>query len=284
MLYEPIAPDTTAADDSTRVAARAPRSRYPATATDDKGLFQLFGIPPEQAFRLIAFVDGNGNLTPDEAELQATSDTLELDVGEFERGVQFDLIDPNEPAVLTGVALNTTALDARVAVALYELPESADADPTVQTSSGPGLASDSAATDALALTLETLQSAVEDSVSPVETPTDSTAVVAPDTTTTAAIAAPATPAGTGADTKAAGDPATAEPPRPPARRGRARALADSLSAPSTARADTVRPLPLPVADRAARVAGMPPTRRSSRRASCVAAGRSCTPRDAATTV
>lgn len=150
VLYQPLAADTTAADttssDSLRVGvprrSRAPGPRYPATATDDEGLYRLFGIPPGRPFQLVAFVDGNGNLTPDAAELQATTpDTLQLARGEILRGLQFDLVDPNEPARIEGVVLNTTAVNAAVAVGLYSVADTSAA------STGPASEGDAMAAD-----------------------------------------------------------------------------------------------------------------------------------------
>ncbi len=191
--YEPLRADEARGDSAAAVPpGRAPR--YPAAATDDEGLFRLYGLPPGTPFRLRAFVDANGNLAPDAAEIQMQSaDTLQLEQGEIRRGVQFNLVDPSKPAELEGVVLNTTALDARVAVATYALRDTSDA----------------ATPDASAASADSAR----------------------------------------ADSLAASRPGPPDTPRAPGRGRRSAVAAPDSVAPAPVRADTLRPLPLPVADR-----------------------------------
>jgi hypothetical protein len=117
VLYEPLEADSARVPGDSAAPGRV-RVRYPLAATDDDGLYRLLGIPPGRPFRMRAFVDRNGNLLLDDGELATAVDTLQLTAGEVRRGVLWNVIDPNEPGRVRGVAFNLTSLEAPVAVAL----------------------------------------------------------------------------------------------------------------------------------------------------------------------
>jgi len=116
VVWEPAAPDT--------AHGRAPVRLV--TTCNAEGLFRLLGIPAGVPFRLRAFLDMNDNLRPDTDEIAAVYDeVLRLASGEVRRGVAWNVIDPNEPAQVAGVALNQTDLQGPVAVAIRSLPSAA---------------------------------------------------------------------------------------------------------------------------------------------------------------
>jgi Bacterial Ig-like domain len=124
--WEPVHPDTDA-------AGRVKAVRGPLAAADAEGLFRLVGIPPNVPFLLRGFLDRDGNLYADEGELVNTyPDTLRLGPGAALRGIDWNLIDPNEPGQIRGVAINRTRITGPLAVAVHEIarhapPESSQA-------------------------------------------------------------------------------------------------------------------------------------------------------------
>ncbi|MFQ5600296.1 MAG: Ig-like domain-containing protein [Candidatus Krumholzibacteriia bacterium] len=138
VLYEPVLADTE------RVT---PPPRYAVAAAGEEGLFRMLGIPPGRPFVLRAFLDRNDNLLLEDTELsEAYPETLLLENGEMRRGVQWNLIDPNEPGRVHGVALHHMDLDAPVAVALRQLLPDSTAAPA-----------DTSAADSLVVRADTLR-------------------------------------------------------------------------------------------------------------------------------
>jgi hypothetical protein len=120
--YEPIPADT---------SQGRQRPRYPLAAANAEGLFRLYGIPPGRRFMLRAFADRNHNRLLDPDELQAAlPETLSLDAGQVRRGLQWNLVDPNEKGSVSGVAINRSNVEGRVAIALRLVPRSAPDDST----------------------------------------------------------------------------------------------------------------------------------------------------------
>jgi len=131
--YEPIPPDTT---------DPRHRPRYPVATANDEGLFRMLGLPVGRRFVLRGFADRNHNRIADLDELQSVyPETLVLAPGQIRRGLQWNLIDPNEKANLTGVVINRTGVEGRVAVALRLLdpkePETAAGTPRGQAAGSP---------------------------------------------------------------------------------------------------------------------------------------------------
>jgi hypothetical protein len=121
LLSDSIAPGDQSGSERSRPVA------YPVAAADAEGLFRMLGIPPDKPFRLRAYQDRNANLRLDEGELaEVYADTLVLQHGEVRRGLQWNLIDPNEPARIEGVALQRLGLDAPLAVAVQAARDPAD--------------------------------------------------------------------------------------------------------------------------------------------------------------
>lgn len=114
VVWEPVHRDT----------SHARRSAGLAAACNADGLFHLRGVPAGVPFRLRAVLDANDNLRADPDELAGLNDgVLEVAPGEVRRGVAWNVIDPNEPAQIGGVALNQTEVAGPVAVALRSLSD-----------------------------------------------------------------------------------------------------------------------------------------------------------------
>lgn len=112
-------------DDFDPLAARPDREA--ATAAD--GSYRLRWLPDNDArFLLLAFIDANGNGALDApAEPSAVhADTVLLTAAvPVVRGVDFKIIDPNEPAVVSGTVENETGIDSlRVSVLLVAVADS----------------------------------------------------------------------------------------------------------------------------------------------------------------
>lgn len=113
--FEPVPADTSRGSD---------RPRYPAAATDEEGLFRMLGIPAGQAFLLRGYADRNHNRLADIDELQwVLPETLILADAEIRRGLEWNLIDPNEPANIEGVVINRSGVEGRVAIGLKQIIE-----------------------------------------------------------------------------------------------------------------------------------------------------------------
>jgi hypothetical protein len=114
--WEPVPPDS---------GRSPPRRRGPAAVVDAEGLFRLFAVPPDRPFRLRAFVDRDGDLVPDDEELASFyPETLRLGPGEVRRGIDWNLIDPDEKGQLSGVATNSTGLRGPIAIAVRRVAPS----------------------------------------------------------------------------------------------------------------------------------------------------------------
>ncbi len=95
------------------------RPRAVVAAADAEGLFRLLALPAGKPFVLRAFIDRNRSLDVDDDELAAVHpETLQLRDGEVRRGLEWNLVDPNEPGTIRGVAFNRTDVAGRIAVAL----------------------------------------------------------------------------------------------------------------------------------------------------------------------
>lgn len=106
------------------------RRRLPVTSANPEGLFGLDGLPAGRRFVLRAFLDQNDNLFVDEGEIAAVyPETLQLALGTVRRGLSWNVIDPNEPAEVSGVAFNETSIRGPLAIALKDL-ETRPADST----------------------------------------------------------------------------------------------------------------------------------------------------------
>jgi hypothetical protein len=113
VAWEPVPADTT----------RGRRASSRVAATDSEGLFRLVAVPADRRFVLRGFLDANDNLRLDSEELAGTyPETLSVQLGETRRGLSWNVIDPNEPAQLAGVALNQSGIDGPVAVGVLILP------------------------------------------------------------------------------------------------------------------------------------------------------------------
>jgi hypothetical protein len=124
VAWEPVPADTS------RAAARRAR---PVAACDAEGLFRLAGLPPDRPFLLRAFLDANENLRADDDEIATTlPETLQLALGEVRRGLAWNVIDPREPAQVSGVARAAeAALAAPVVVAFRRSDAEVRADSTL---------------------------------------------------------------------------------------------------------------------------------------------------------
>jgi len=115
VAWEPVRRDSTPAGRGTGTVA----------ACNAEGLFRLVGIPAGVPFHLRAFLDANSNLRADADEIAAVYETeLRLANGETKRGIAWNVVDPNEPAQVTGVALNQTNIPGPVAIAIRSLSDS----------------------------------------------------------------------------------------------------------------------------------------------------------------
>lgn len=113
-------------DDFTPEAARPDRE----TGTAADGTYRLRYLPANDArFVLFAFIDVNGNGlfdAPGEPSM-AYPDTLLLTAAQpVIAGINFTIIDPNEPAVVSGTVSNETGIDSlRASVEIVALADSA---------------------------------------------------------------------------------------------------------------------------------------------------------------
>jgi hypothetical protein len=84
-------------------------------------------------------LDTNGNLRADGDEIAAVYEAeLRLTNGEIKRGIAWNVVDPNEPAQLTGVALNQTQIAGPVAIAIRSLSDSTRTAPSDSARAGGG--------------------------------------------------------------------------------------------------------------------------------------------------
>jgi hypothetical protein len=128
VMWQPVPADSGA-------AARG--RHYPTTAVGAEGLFRLGGLPPDRAFRLVAYADQNDNLRGEPEELFAAfPETLRLAAGEIRRGLDWNIVDPNEPSTWTGVALNQTGIPGLVALAVRRVTQPPPADTTFAAPTG----------------------------------------------------------------------------------------------------------------------------------------------------
>ena len=117
--FEPLVarPDSL---DSLAVRTPGVRLRPVVAAADAEGLFRLLALPSGKPFLLRAFVDRNKSLDVDDDELASVyPETLQLGDGEIRRGLEWNLVDPNEPGTIRGVAFNRTSVTGRIAVWLH---------------------------------------------------------------------------------------------------------------------------------------------------------------------
>ena len=147
IAWVPAVPDT---------VTKGPRRPTPVAAADAEGLFRLVGIPPGVPFLLRGFLDRNGNLLADEDELSNLyPDTLRLGVREVRRGLDWNLMDPDEPGQIRGVALNQGRVSGPLAVAVRApKPRSGGLDADLGKSPAP---TDSAAADTAVARADTLR-------------------------------------------------------------------------------------------------------------------------------
>ena len=115
VTWQPLAADSL----GVRRPGAPPAARGPTAEVTAEGLFRLGGLPSGQAFRLLAFIDLNDDLRPQGEELRAVyPETLRVADGETRRGLTWNIVDPDEPAEWSGVALNQSRVVGPAAVAL----------------------------------------------------------------------------------------------------------------------------------------------------------------------
>ena len=105
-------------DDFDPAAARPDRE----AAASREGTYRLSYLPSNDArFVLLAFIDTNGNGlydAPGEPSLAFPDTVLLTAAAPVAQGIDFPIIDPNEPAVVSGTVVNETGIDSLAASVL----------------------------------------------------------------------------------------------------------------------------------------------------------------------